>query len=146
MEAQSNRKMRAYFWGGVVLVTLEILVNLFVRVATGGMFRISPFNVIMVVVAIYGLLSALGYFKVIISSDEVTGQIKYEANVPLTAVFILRALQLGVLLIFMGKVDVSFLNFGILIVVDFVYYVFLLIFKGQFYYVSELIAESEDEF
>lgn len=116
-----------------------VFINLVLPLYSGQIMKFNLFQLIIVLVWSYGLLSHLGFFKTQVS-DGTEGKILYEPNTPIVQIGILRLIELIYFLALKREVF-NWKVFILLIVWDVFYIIFLLLDKSR--YVFEM--EEEDE-
>lgn len=101
----------------------------------GEIFKVSIFNVVMIILWTYTLFSHLGYFLKQVSENE-DGEVEYENCIPIVKLGIVRIAEAGYFAMF-KKGIVDWRIYAVLIGIDIVYIAFLLFDKANYYYESE---------
>lgn len=133
------KKLLANLLISKVIYGIILVINLCLPL-TGQIMDFDLFQIIIVLIWTYGVLSHHGYFKTQVS-DESEGTIKYEPNTPILQIILLRFLEF-VYLWFTQLDVVNWKIFAGLVLADTVYVGFLLMDKAT--YVFEMDTEEDD--
>lgn len=101
----------------------------------GKVLNISFFNLVIIILWTYALLSHLGYFLKQVSENE-DGVIEYENSIPMVKLAVVRIAEAGYYALFRRDI-INWRIYVILVGIDIIYVVFLLFDKGNYYYESE---------
>lgn len=127
-----------------ILCLLIVACNLILPWKKGVFVQFNIFNIVAAILWVYALISQMGYFLVQVSEDE-NGHYTYENRIPIVQIVVDRVLEILFYLFFKkGVVDWRFII--ALIAMDLIYMLFLLMDKSNYYYESEVMEVSENEF
>lgn len=123
-----------------IVFIVAVIANFCLPVVENKTIGTNVWNVIVLGLWSYALLSSLGYFKTVVSSDE-DGCTVYTTAVPIVKVGIVRIVEFF-WYYFSRKQNISYRDFITLVVIDVIYMLLLLVDKSSYYYVSM----EEDEY
>jgi hypothetical protein len=109
-----------------VLFAIIAISNLVLPFYKDWSWRFSVFQIIAVLIWVYGLMGGLGYF------NQAT---------PILAIGILRMLQAGCYLIF-RRSQINWIVFAIFIALDVIFTIFLIFDKANYEYVKEEVSNE----